>query len=443
MSTNQTINQTNVSNLIPSDINKTLNAIKDPKAFGDQLLEAEKQKLKKKLLGIVGQLKDALVEAIKKVADLEINHQKTLLSLNKKRNPPDIILNGEVIKGIPLLTEEEYQIALFNENENYKKAKNDLEKEKDDLNKKLIKIIADPYKDAKEKIKKAKDNLKKKLNRSKEEKRKARKDLAKQVLKNLKKTLVPIITLVLTEKLIDILSDSERIEELITQTNLIIDSADTKEKINQAKAARDSALNIINNQEKKIQSVLNQILQMEIYITIFDTIVSIILAIPIPSAVPPGIGVPVNLIIKLQRLLATAEKIASGLSLLLAIFIPILEEVIMDLENYKQQLHDISDLLDETTTSVLNTNQLSVLLDQITQTQNVIEEYKGFKFVIKEEQTLGVNTAKVVKGFKRHYAAAIDRDGVERIKSEYSFTQEPQILVDQLKLVIDQRNLQG
>jgi len=443
MSTNQIINQTNVSNLIPSDINKTLNAIKDPKAFGDQLLEAEKQKLKKKLLGIVGQLKDALVEAIKKVADLEINHQKTLLSLNKKRNPPDIILNGEVIKGIPLLTEEEYQTALLNENRNYEKAKSDLEKEKDDLNKKLIKIIADPYKDAKEKIKKAKDSLRKKLNRSKEEKRKARKDLAKQVLKNLKKTLVPIITLVLTEKLIDILSDSEQIEELIIQTNLIIDSADTKEKINQAKAARDSALAIINNQEKKIQSVLNQILQMEVYITIFDAIVSIILAIPIPSSVPPGIGVPVNLIIKLQRLLATAEKIASGLSLLLAIFIPILEEVITDLENYKQQLHDISDLLDETTTSVLDTNQLSVLLDQITQTQNVIEEYKGFKFVIKEEQTLGVNTAKVVKGFKRHYAAAIDRDGVERIKSEYSFTQEPQILVDQLKLIIDQKNLQG
>jgi len=443
MSTNQIINQTNVSNLISPDINKTLNAIKDPKAFGDQLLEAEKQKLKKKLLGIVGQLKDALVEAIKKVADLEINHQKTLLSLNKKRNPPDIILNGEVIKGIPLLTEEEYQTALLNENRNYEKAKSDLEKEKDDLNKKLIKIIADPYKDAKEKIKKAKDNLRKKLNRSKEEKRKARKALAKQVLKNLKKTLVPIITLVLTEKLIDILSDSERIEELIIQTNLIIDSADTKEKINQAKAARDSALAIINNQEKKIQSVLNQILQMEVYITIFDTIISIILAIPIPSSVPPGIGVPVNLIIKLQRLLATAEKIASGLSLLLAIFIPILEEVITDLENYKQQLHDISDLLDETTTSVLDTNQLSVLLDQITQTQNVIEEYKGFKFVIKEEQTLGVNTAKVVKGFKRHYAAAIDRDGVERIKSEYSFTQEPQILVDQLKLIIDQKNLQG
>jgi len=443
MSTNQIINQTNVSNLISPDINKTLNAIKDPKAFGDQLLEAEKQKLKKKLLGIVGQLKDALVEAIKKVADLEINHQKTLLSLNKKRNPPDIILNGEVIKGIPLLTEEEYQTALLNENRNYEKAKSDLEKEKDDLNKKLIKIIADPYKDAKEKIKKAKDNLRKKLNRSKEEKRKARKALAKQVLKNLKKTLVPIITLVLTEKLIDILSDSERIEELIIQTNLIIDSADTKEKINQAKAARDSALTIINNQEKKIQSVLNQILQMEVYITIFDAIVSIILAIPIPSSVPPGIGVPVNLIIKLQRLLATAEKIASGLSLLLAIFIPILEEVIMDLENYKQQLHDISDLLDETTTSVLDTNQLSVLLDQITQTQNVIEEYKGFKFIIKEEQTLGVNTAKVVKGFKRHYAAAIDRDGVERIKSEYSFTQEPQILVDQLKLIIDQKNLQG
>jgi len=65
--------------------------------------------------------------------------------------------------------------------------------------------------------------------------------------------------------------------------------------------------------------------------------------------------------------------------------------------------------------------------------------YKGFKFAIKEEQ----NQAFVVKGNKRRYAVAIDRYGVETIKSELSFTLDPNDLIEQLKLVIDQRNLQG
>jgi hypothetical protein len=65
--------------------------------------------------------------------------------------------------------------------------------------------------------------------------------------------------------------------------------------------------------------------------------------------------------------------------------------------------------------------------------------YKGFKFKIKEEQ----NQAFVVKGNKRRYAVATDRDGVEVLKSDFSFTLDPNDLVDQLKLVIDQRNLQG
>ena len=62
---------------------------------------------------------------------------------------------------------------------------------------------------------------------------------------------------------------------------------------------------------------------------------------------------------------------------------------------------------------------------------------------IKTEENLGVEFAKTVKGYKRHYAVAINRDNVEVIKSEYSFTQDPQVLVDQLKLIIDQKNLQG
>jgi hypothetical protein len=91
----------------------------------------------------------------------------------------------------------------------------------------------------------------------------------------------------------------------------------------------------------------------------------------------------------------------------------------------------------------LNEQQFADLSNTFLPNNDQFGEYKGFKFKIKEEQTLGVQQAVVVKGNKRRYAVAIDRDGVEVIKSELSFTLDPNDLIDQLKLVIDQRNLQG
>jgi hypothetical protein len=93
--------------------------------------------------------------------------------------------------------------------------------------------------------------------------------------------------------------------------------------------------------------------------------------------------------------------------------------------------------LDLETINLNSLDNLTNLLNTIKQPKE--ETYKGFKLVIKEDQ----NPQTFVKNsIKRHYAAAIDKDGVEAIKSEYSYTLEPQILIDQLKLIIDQQNLQ-
>jgi hypothetical protein len=70
---------------------------------------------------------------------------------------------------------------------------------------------------------------------------------------------------------------------------------------------------------------------------------------------------------------------------------------------------------------------------------NIIGNYKGFTFVLKKED----DPKFVVKGNKRHYAVAINTKGIQQLKSDYSFTLDPQQLVNQLKLVIDQQNLQG
>lgn len=443
MATNNTLNTANASNLIPAEINTTVAVIKNPKAFGDQIKELAKQKAIQAALGIVNKLKKEIEDVIKKKIDLEINHIQKLYDLSSKAHPPDIILNGEITKGIPILTEEEYNIAVALENKNYEDTKKLLQKDQDNLNERLLKIITDPYKKAKDKYKKLKEKLIKRKRKSKEEKARAKARRLKQLKNFAKKTLVPIAIFLLTEELIKIISNSEELQDLVDQTNAAIEDADTPAKIDQARILRDNTLRIINDTESKILNVAKQLSQYQLFIQIFDAIITVILSIPIPTSVPPGIGVPVNFILKLQKVLGKAEKIITGLSAALAFIIPILEEAIYVLEDLKLQLEDINSLLDGKTLGLLDNDQLKTALDSIRLTNGDFELYKGFKFAIKEDQNLGIHTAVEVKGVKRHYAVAINRDNVEILKSEYSFTQDPQVLVDQLKLIIDQKNLQG
>ena len=87
-----------------------------------------------------------------------------------------------------------------------------------------------------------------------------------------------------------------------------------------------------------------------------------------------------------------------------------------------------------------NLNTLSGLANQITPTNTTnLGTYKGFTFFTREENDPKFN----VRGNKRHYVVAVDTKNIERIKSDYSFTLNPQQLVLQLKLTIDQQDLQG
>ena len=63
--------------------------------------------------------------------------------------------------------------------------------------------------------------------------------------------------------------------------------------------------------------------------------------------------------------------------------------------------------------------------------------YNGFRFALKEE----FNSHYVVQGHKRRYAVAINNAGTEVLKSESSFTLDPNVLIEQLKVSIDSLNL--
>jgi hypothetical protein len=430
---------TNVSSLIPSSINNTLSQISTPKAFGDQVINNSVTKLKTSSLGRIEVLKNDIQVIVKKTLDLEVKHIKTLEELNLKFNPPPPTK--------PLLTQEEYTQSVNNENTSYTEEKTLLEQEKLSLQQKLQDILNDPYK-------KIKDNslrLKKKINSQKQrldnEKNKEKKRLSLKVLKNAGKSLVPIIALQGTKLLFEIVTNNQKLQDLVDNTNAVIDAAITQQDINSARVLRNSTLSILNDNERKLASFAKIISNLNKIVFILSIVLRLAKRIlPIPTTKPDFVTPPKE---RFRFKYETAGKLVDGLNVLIAIFQGILDAQLSDLNDLKNQLQNINDILDNITVNNLSDSELQNFINDLQNQSSKINsttfaEYKGFRFAIKEEETLGAQQAIVVRGnIKRRYAVAINKDGIEVLKSELSFTLDPTDLVEQLKIIIDQQNLQA
>ena len=423
-------NSLSISTVVSPDILKTISSSAAIKTFGDQLVNKAKDKVISVVEGKVGELKKLIEETVTQSIKAGIDHNTELKRL-------EIIFKNKQI------TEEQYNAAVQKENEAYQAKIDSLNAQKAKFQEDLTKILSDPYKKLKAERAKLKLKLKKRKTKNKAERAKARRDLAKKIALNAAKTLAPIIALQIAGKLASILSQRGKLEVLVDQVNAYIDQATTPETIVIATNLRNNTITLINNSIGKLSSLQKIISQISTYITIFSLIVAVLSAIPIPTAVPPGIGIPVNLIIRIVKTLERANKLILALNVVLAISSVVLENEISKLNDLIDRIKDISQLLDIKTSTNLDQQQLTDLTSSIFNNVDQFGEYKGFKFKIKEEQTLGAQQAIVVKGNKRHYAVAVNRDGTEVLKSELSFTLDPNDLVDQLKLIIDQRNLQG
>lgn len=440
-------NSLNVASLITPSNLATLQSLKsNPQAFGEQLKDQGKQKIIQAIAeSTLAKLLKEKAKLIKEGIELDINHQLTLAKLELRSYPKQQYVNGVVIDIPAELSEEEYTKAVKAENKNYEEAKKILQEKKEKNQEDLDKYYKDPFKEIKDKIKKRKETRAKLKNRTRSEKNKARKEQTKAVLQNTKKTLGPILTLLITNKVAEIVSQNDKIQKLINDTNAIITEANASGdplKLSNAKLARDNAIKVINDNIAKIQKVAETINKISVYINIFSLIVTIISSIPIPTAVPPGIGVPINLIMKLVKILDKANRTLLMLSSLIPVTLGILQKAIGILEDFKSQLLDINGKLDAAAASnVIGTSDLLLNTGVGGITLGLFPtEYKGFKFAIREES--GPKSL-VVRGNKRHYAVAIDADNVEVLKSEYSFTLDPNDLIDQLKLIINSQNLQA
>ena len=347
------------------------------------------------------------------------------------------------------LSDEEYNIAVTTENDNYKKAQDNLVKRKEANQKAIDDITKDPFKKQKNRQKTLKKKRDKRKKETRKEKRRARKSRSQQVFKNPKKSLVPILTLALTNQVANIIAQNDKVGKLVNDTNNLIteanDSGDPK-KLQSAKVARDSAIRVIQDNENKIIKIRDQINRINTIINVFNIIITIVSAIPLPTAVPPGIGIPLNLVIKFVKILDKANSILLALSALLPIISATLDKSIAILEDYKSQLLDINNQLENAAGSSGNFALLSGPGSLNGGAGGIggngfgtiSETYKGFRFALREDNKL---KGTFVGQFQRHYAVAIDASNVEVLKSDISFTLDPDDLISQLKLLIDQQGL--
>ena len=418
-------NNLNIGSIVSPDVLKVISSSTAIKTFGDQLVNKAKEKVISVSLGKVQELEIQKEEILKSSVQVGINHNIVLKRL-------DTLLKEKQ------RTQEQYDDAVLAENEAYKNQIDSFNLQIKKIIKDIDNINLDPEKKIKEDRKKRKIQRQERQRKNKAERTQARRDLTKKVLKNTVKTLAPIIALQIANQLSSIISQRAKLEELVDQVNVYIEQANTPETIIIATNLRNNAITLINNSIKKLENLKKNIERISKIISIFSAIK---LALNLAVTFLPPLTLP-KIVQKITDIINKASALVAALSVILVIANTILENEISKLNDLIERLKAINALLDDQANLNLNEQQLADLSNTflpIGIKNNEFEKYKGFKFKIKEEQ----NIAFVVKGNKRRYAVAIDRDGVEVIKSELSFTLDPQDLIDQLKLVIDQRNLQG
>jgi len=463
-------NQYNVSPAISSDILSTISTSTAIKTFGDQTRDKNKQKTIIGDQSATSTIQDRKNELTQREKQAGIEKDNTIAKAQDDYNSGQI--TAEQRSDIEANANFSYDTEIAAIKVERKKLDQDEQNIKNNPNDK----IKEKQKVQDEKIKKSKNDIAKKDSISKT-------DLSKQVLTNAQKTLVPIVTLGLSNLLLTLLSERKKLAELVDQVNTYIDTqVKDQATVVIATNLRNNAIALINNNIKKLDAIAAIIKTINTILKVFALALQVISLFPFP------------LPYKVVKLLLSATAIIIGLSVILSVITVLLANEIAKLIELRDRLKQVSLKLDAKTLEILTTGQQTLasgsgagtgtggaggtgigsgvgnigggvgggnqfnlsgagsnvfnntLDQQLSNLSNTFlplggnfPSYKGFIFKIKEEN----NPKFVVRGNKRRYAAAIDKYGVEILKSDFSFTLDPQDLVDQLKLVIDQQNLQG
>ena len=422
----------NISSLVNSNTLNTLSSVIRPKSFGDQLSN-NNEKIVNSSLGKKQELQLELKKLDAEKIEENVKYAKILNDLFNQFQPTPPTK--------ATLTFEQYEKEKIEAEVLYTNIIIEIDLQKNEIDKQIKDISNDPYKNIKNSTKRREVRNNRKIQRAKNKENKEKKVLSKKVLQNLSKTIASLVSLQSAKLLFSIVFNNKKLQELIDDTNTIIDAATTQEAINNARVIRNSTLAIIINNERKLDSLNKIVDNANKVVTILNialTAIILLFTIPKPFGLGPTMPTPIaNKVKKFQDLVV-------ALNILISIIKGIIDSKLNELNDLKSQLNQLNDVLDNTLINNLSNEQLQAFINEQRNLQSKFSEYKGFKLEIREEETLGAQQALVVKNnIKRKYAVALDKDGVPVLKSDFSFTLDPADLIEQLKLIIDSNNLQA
>lgn len=369
-------------------------------------------------------------------------------------------LNAKKQSLIKTITPEDYQKLLKSLEEKYVKEKNALEEKRNNLQKQLDTLDKErEQKRQKQKQEKAEnDQFKKNIQRE-----------AKAALSNLNhlKTLavkqksaalalvpiyLPVLLSFLTTLALRYIKIVGDLDSQIDELNEYIDEINTNPTPTTTQIAierKNALLNRIDSAEKTFKTYSTILNVLEIISTISSVAlgiytklkeVSVASQLQLISKSPPN---PITnfAAISLNITRLKAQDLQKRFENILAILIPSLSIASIQFNDIVFELGTLRDKINNIETRLENPPQSdNILVNPIIKSGILDITYQGFKFAIREDNKAN---APSVNGIYRHYGVAIDTNGIEVLKTESSFTQDTQILIDQLKLIIDTQNLRA
>ena len=216
-------------------------------------------------------------------------------------------------------------------------------------------------------------------------------------------------------------------------------SCPPKEDIDNLIERKNKLVHKINQTLKSLNTATETLATTTTILGIADPALRIISLLPLPTSVPPGVGIPVSVINKVQEVINFLSKLISRLnqaSAVLFAILSLLREVLTQVLKFLGLLDLLTQFCyPETDQSDVSEDLVNLTRDQSNQLSPIVTNVNGFE--------MGVETEITERSLKRRRAIARNRAGVIMLKGEYSFSSVDQILIDELVFYIQQNDLKA
>ena len=258
------------------------------------------------------------------------------------------------------------------------------------------------------------------------------------LLKKLKTLLLPLILSMIAQFGIT------KLKELLDKGKDEIEGkfCPSPEKLDIIIKRKNQIVKQLNNSLKTIESATkilgisgNVILTLEIAFRILKNL-------PLPTSVPPGVGLPTNVLLGIQDNKQQIEKTITtlkGVNTSTLIVLNLLRQTIIKVIEYLNILDKLIQHCyqggDDSNQEQISSELLALTQEQANQESPVVTIVNGF--------TMGVETEKTTNPLKRRRATATNAGGVVMLKGEWSFSSIDQILIDELVFYIQVNDLKA